>query len=218
MKRTAGVIVALVATGLLTAACGGVGVNSGPGTNSSNGSGGPSSSAGATSGASSAAGSPAASTSTGKTTAPATPGPPAPACDGDDLLVSSKPLSSAAGHEGVIILITNNGDADCSLIGYPGADGLDDTQHSIGSAKRTLDGMLGGCNCAKPVSVTIAPDQVASAVVEANIGGPGSCDAFGGLLVTPPNTSTSTPLSVKLPSCGFEVHPVVAGTTGGSPA
>jgi hypothetical protein len=132
--------------------------------------------------------------------------------------VTSAPLSGGAGHQGAIILITNNGDAPCSLVGYPGADGLDDTGHSIASATRTLTAMMGGCHCTKPATVTIAPDAAASAVVEANIGGPGPCDPFGGLLVTPPNTSTSTQLNVKLPSCGFQVHPVVAGAKGGSPS
>jgi hypothetical protein len=128
------------------------------------------------------------------------------------------PAGGAAGHEGVVVLFRNHGSTTCTLTGYPGAAGLNASGAQIAQATRTLTGMIGGCHCSHAPLLTLNPGTTVSAVIEGNIGGPGPCDAFHSLLVTPPNTSTSTHLAVTVPSCGFDVHPVVTGTSGGGPS
>ena len=153
-------------------------------------------------------------------TATVTTTPPGPAsCTNAQLGVTSSPppAGDAAGHEGVVLLFRNQGSADCSLTGYPGVAGLDSSGHQVQQATRTLTGMLGGCSCTAAPTLTLHPGDTVSAVVEATPNGGGPCTAFASLLVTPPNTTASTPIAAGLPSCGFDVHPVVTGQSGGGP-
>jgi hypothetical protein len=161
--------------------------------------------------------------SSAPTTASSTPAPPpvAPAgCTAAELTVSSipPPAGGAAGHEGLVLLFTNHSTSACTLTGYPGAAGLNAAGSQILQATRTLSGMIGGCSCTHPPVLTLNPSSTVSAVIEGNIGGPGPCNAIHSLLVTPPNTTMSTPIAESVPSCGFQIHPVVTGQSGGGPA
>jgi Protein of unknown function (DUF4232) len=105
------------------------------------------------------------------------------------------------------------------LSGYPGADGLNSSGQSIAHASRTLNGMIGFCGCTTPATLTLGPGVVVSAVVEGTSAGSGGlpgCAAFPALLVTPPNTTTSTQIAASPYSCDFTIHPVVTGLAGQS--
>jgi hypothetical protein len=124
------------------------------------------------------------------------------------------PGGGAAGHTGVVLRFLNNSHYRCIIYGYPGVDGTNRGGHSLASAERTLDGYLGGCRCTQLRGVLVAPGQTASALVEGDVGGSGNCDRVHGLLVIPPNTYASTPVSIAPHSCDFQVHPVVPGADG----
>lgn len=140
------------------------------------------------------------------------------------------PGGGAAGHIGVVLLFENVSSTTCTLSGYPGVDGLDASGRDLASASRTPNGMIGFCSCTQPPTLTLGPGVIVSAVAEGDAagasggagggsgGGAGgsSCDAFAGLLVTPPNTSTSTKVNLAPHSCDFTVHPVVPGMDGQS--
>lgn len=128
---------------------------------------------------------------------------------------TNPPGGAAAGHDGVVLLFTNHSSSPCTLTGYPGVAGLDGSGQQLAQATRTLDGYLAGCGCSAPAVLTLQPGGVVSATVEAVDalnGGP--CTSYAALLVTPPNTTQSTKLSLAPYSCDFDVHPVVAGQTG----
>jgi len=128
---------------------------------------------------------------------------------------TNPPGGAAAGHDGVVLLFTNNSTSTCTLTGYPGVAGLDASEHQVAQAARTLEGYLAGCACNTPPELTLHAGAVVSAMVEAVDalnGGP--CTSFAGLLVTPPNTTLSTKVSLAPYSCQFEIHPVVVGQTG----
>jgi hypothetical protein len=119
-----------------------------------------------------------------------------------------------------VILFKNTANTSCSLAGYPGVAGLDASGTQIIQAKRTPGGYMGGLTPGDTTvtAVTLRPGQTASAMVEgtdAPRGSATSCPKLSGLLVTAPNTRTSTRLPVAPGDCtGLEVHPVVPGTTG----
>lgn len=149
------------------------------------------------------------------TSAHSTTGSVGNGCSAAQLQVAGGPLpgGSAAGHTGVLLTFTNHSTATCTLFGYPGVAGVNSSGSQIAQATRTLNGYLAGCRCTTPQTVTLAPGAVASATTEGNVGS-GQCDQFTALLVTPPNTATSTRIDMVPHSCGFTVHPVVAGSTG----
>jgi hypothetical protein len=166
--------------------------------------------------------------STAESTATSSAPPPTPAtstearppahpewCTAAQLGVAGGPLpgGSAAGHTGVLLTFTNHSSARCVLYGYPGVAGLNASGSQIAQASRTFNGYLAGCRCTSLPSVSLTPGAIASAVTEGTIGS-GECDMFTALLVTPPNTATSTRVDMVPHSCGFTVHPVVAGSTG----
>jgi hypothetical protein len=139
-------------------------------------------------------------------------------CTGSQIRVTAinPPGGGAAGHRGVVLLFTNAASTPCLMTGYPGVDGLGSGGNHVASASRTLNGMIGFCGCTKPATVTVPPGGAVSAVTEGVSDGSGPCDPFYSLLITPPNTSTSTPVAIAPYSCGFTVHPVVTGQTGQS--
>lgn len=120
------------------------------------------------------------------------------------------------GHSGAVLVFTNTSGAACTLYGYPGVAGLNAAGKQIAQAKRTLNGYLGSGYQVRTVRVPAGGR--ASALVEATSvpsGNATSCPTYTALLVTPPNTTKSMKVDVKLPGCGgLEVHPVVPGTTG----
>lgn len=49
----------------------------------------------------------------------------APVCASSALQLRAKPLGAAAGTDYIALIVTNVGDADCALVGYPGVTFLD---------------------------------------------------------------------------------------------
>jgi hypothetical protein len=100
------------------------------------------------------------------------------------------------------------------LYGYPGADALNASGHVVAHATRSLTGYLGGTYSGLH-NVALHPGQVASTVIEGNIGtGSANCSAGVSMVVTAPNLFHSSPVAGSPYVCGFTVHPVVAGSTG----
>lgn len=118
----------------------------------------------------------------------------------------------------------------CVLSGYPGVAGLDAQGNQAVQAERTPNGYLGGLQSgtSTPPSVSLAPGQRASAIVEGTdnpVGSATSCPSYPTLLVTPPNLTVSVRVTVTglgtnppgFPGCSqIEVHPVVTGSSGGA--
>lgn len=146
-----------------------------------------------------------------------------PNCNGAALAVSAGGPGAASGHYGFPILFRNTGSGPCTLRGYPGVAALDSSGHQVTQANRTPQGYLGGLaftDTSLP-QVVLAPGQTGSALLEGTdnpVGTATSCSSYPSLLVTPPNTTTSTRLDMSMPGCsGLSIHPVVAGTSGREP-
>ncbi len=117
-----------------------------------------------------------------------------------------------------VLGFTNISTSSCSLTGYPGVAGLDAQGTEMVQAKRVGE---------PGPSVTLAPHQVASAMVngEANSASSAPCPAYRTFLVTPPDLTqpTAVRVALNLPyeqfrTCtGLTVEPVVAGSTGEAP-
>lgn len=163
------------------------------------------SSPGAGSSSSSAAPTPSAAAAAGAT-----------ACQNGDLTVSGSVIGAGMGHSGAALVFTNTSGQACTLRGYPGVAGLNGAGKQVTQAERTLTGYLGSGYRVR--TVRLAPGKRASALVEATSvpsGDATSCPTYAALLVTPPNTTKSVHVDVKLPGCGgLTVHPVVPGKKG----
>ncbi|MBR7832583.1 DUF4232 domain-containing protein [Actinospica durhamensis] len=157
------------------------------------------------------------------TQAPATSAAPAgtavPACSAAQLTIQTGVNQAASGHSYLTLIFTDSGTSACSLQGYPGAE-----LTLPGGGK--LDAERVGGGSASPV--TIEPGKSASTFLawehfpqngSADVSA-ADCAGYGAttLLVTAPNQTTSTHLAPPdsgSPVCwGFEVNPVVAGTSG----
>ncbi len=150
-----------------------------------------------------------------------------PECTAADLTVTSGATEAAVGHSSLVLLFTNASSAPCFVRGYPGvAVQLPDGRAS--NAVRAMSGYMGGDAAPSPAQVQLAPGVTASALIEwlhfpqdgsASVT-PADCAGDGavGLLVTAPDQTTSTrlaPPDPDSPVCwGFQVHPIVAGSTG----
>jgi hypothetical protein len=100
------------------------------------------------------------------------------------------------------------------LYGYPGAAALNTSGHVVANATRRLTGYIGG-SYAGLTNVTLHPGQLASTILEGDVGDGGpSCTAGVSLVVTAPNLFHSSPLDGAPYVCDFSIHPVVSGATG----
>jgi hypothetical protein len=146
------------------------------------------------------------------TTTPAGPGP----CQSDELKVTLGHGSAAAGTAFYEILFTNDSSTTCTLYGFPGVSFTGETYAvQVGpAATRNY--------ATQPSLVTLAPGAVASAeisVVDAQNYPPGPCGltTASGVLVYPPNLTTSVGLPFNGYTCVhrkdhvLSVDPVVAG-------
>jgi hypothetical protein len=146
--------------------------------------------------------------------------PSVAACRNDQIVGTEKGPVAGAGHEGNVLLFTNESGTPCTLTGYPGVAMLSSTGQQLLQAQRSLSGYLGGLasNTTVPPAVTLQPSQTASAIVEGTdvpAGTETSCPSYPALLVTPPNLTQSTKVTPGLPGCStIYVHPVVPGSTG----
>lgn len=101
----------------------------------------------------------------------------------------------------------------------PGAATLDATGAQLQQATRTLRGPLGGlpAGANSAPTVTLEPGKFARVMIEGTstykpgAAQAGCTDTSPALLVTPPNTTTSTRIPTQWPKCEtLEVHPVIA--------
>jgi hypothetical protein len=117
--------------------------------------------------------------------------------------------SGAAGHIVTPLVLKNTSSATCVTGGFPGVAGTDSTGAQIIQAART--GPSKG-------TLTLVPGASASSLVSAvdvPSGNASSCPNLAGLVVTPPNTTTSAQVIGTLPGCpGLSVTALVAGSTG----
>jgi len=123
------------------------------------------------------------------------------------------------GHIIDILVLTNTSTTSCVVQGYPGVAGLNAQGKQVVQAERTTQGYVRALPAGHAIPVvTLAPGQAASASIEGDDvtrGTETSCPTYPSLLVTPPNTTTSTVVPVEMAGCvPIQVHPVVPGTTG----
>jgi Protein of unknown function (DUF4232) len=150
-------------------------------------------------------------------------------CSDGAIAVSDTGGAEALGHQDQVIVFTNEGQSTCTLSGYPGVAGLDANGHQAVQAQRTVSGYLGGLQVGtSPPNVSLTPGATGSAIVEGTddpVGTATTCPSYPALLVTPPNLTESTRVTVTglgshpsgLAGCSpIEVHPVVAGSGGGA--
>jgi hypothetical protein len=142
-----------------------------------------------------------------------------PHCGIHQLRVSEGSGDAGLGHVGISIRFQNRSQTTCSIHGYPGTAGLNKHGKQVEQALRTKNGYLGGVRPGHPIpTVTLEPDQVASALVEGTdvpSGHQKHCRVLHGLLVTPPNDRQSVHLKHAPPDCSrIEIHPVVRGKDG----
>lgn len=140
-------------------------------------------------------------------------------CAGGALSVQETSPDSSLGHRAYVFVFTNKGSKTCTVSGYPGAAVAGTSGKVVLNAQRSLVGYEGGVT--KVTTVTLAPGASASAVIEWDVSGPAgsACPgaAGGHLLITPPNTTTTSKFALPNDLCGdFQTHPVVAGTGGRS--
>jgi hypothetical protein len=144
-------------------------------------------------------------------------------CGNAQIAVSVGRFGAATGHLGGALVFHNTSGSTCVLRGYPGVAGLDQSGQQVTQATRSLSGYIGGVMNGQIPTVELAPGGWASAVVESLSFDPrttGACaHEFTQLLVTPPNTTHGTAVSLPklhLTSCSLLIHPVVPGTSGGN--
>jgi hypothetical protein len=145
------------------------------------------------------------------------------ACTDADLKVSTTSAGAGLGHVGWILVFTNTGSVSCSVEGYPGAGVTDKPGGVVLNATRQRTGYLGG-QYPGPATIVLKPGGAASTMLEWIDAPPNgqtpvgaNCPGMDGgkVLVTPPNTRQSTPFPAPADLCSaFEVHPLIAGTSG----
>jgi hypothetical protein len=139
-------------------------------------------------------------------------------CQSGDIQVTEQAGQGAMGHVSLLLVFQNTGGSTCVLRDYPGAELTGQAGTAALNAKRTLSGHLGGAvGLAKPPTVVLAPGGDASAVLEWSDVQTGAGCAMQNpvsLLVTPPNTTQTSTLSISPGTqvcSGLEVHPVLKG-------
>lgn len=70
------------------------------------------------------------------TTSSSAPNAAAPTCASSALQLKAKPLGAAAGTDYIALIVTNVGDADCALAGYPGVTFLNGSGQQVGLPAR----------------------------------------------------------------------------------
>lgn len=150
------------------------------------------------------------------------------ACTDAQISVRPGSYGAATGNVAQVVLFVNVSATTCTLTGYPGAAGLNAAGAQVIQATRRLAGFLGGLQNGQqtPPTVTLAPGATASADVEGGdnpLNGATSCTTYPKLLVTPPNLTQSTAITVGppgsgitgFPGCaGLSVNPIVPGDSG----
>jgi hypothetical protein len=138
------------------------------------------------------------------------------ACQNGEIQVTDQPGQGAAGTISMVLVFQNVSSRTCTLHGYPGAELTDAGGADLGDASRALPPGL-----AKAPTVALAPGAQATALLLwSDVPTSSGCAGQKAvqLLVTPPNTTKSTALSISSGSsvCAqFRVRPVLTGVTTG---
>ncbi len=107
------------------------------------------------------------------------------------------------------LIFQNDSSSTCSLYGFPGVAVIDSDGNQVQQIARTSSG-----EGPDPSQVLIPPGGAASAVLTGDPDYPnGTCPTYREVLVTPPNTTTSTPVPVNgLTICAnAQINPVGVG-------
>jgi Protein of unknown function (DUF4232) len=135
-------------------------------------------------------------------------------CTGADLIVTVGPWNGAGGHGSLPLRFRNTSAAACSITGYPGVAALSTDGREAVQAARTVRGYSGGLPSGAGIPVvSVPPGWTAMAVaewIETPTTAGATCVSYPAVLVTPPNTTHSTRVSVShLSVCrDLQVHPV----------
>lgn len=147
-----------------------------------------------------------------------------PRCTGGQVATSRGAQGGADSNMIIQIEFVNTSAAACSLTGYPSVIAYNSSGDPVGTAVPTLGGYSGRCGCSAPPTVVLAArGGQASASFEARSsnatgGGGSACYSAAGVGVTVPGTGKTVRLATgaQTYNCAMEVHPVIAGTTGGA--
>jgi hypothetical protein len=138
------------------------------------------------------------------------------ACQNGEVQVTDQPGQGAAGTISMVLVFQNVSGRTCTLHGYPGAELVDAGGADLGDATRALPPGL-----ARAPIVALAPGEQATALLLwSDVPTSSGCAGQKAvqLLVTPPNTTKSTALSISSGTsvCAqFRVRPVLTGVSTG---
>ncbi|WP_217699341.1 MULTISPECIES: DUF4232 domain-containing protein [Protofrankia] len=125
----------------------------------------------------------------------------------------------SAERQGFVVVLTNTSDQPCSAIGYPSVAATDDNGRQERPAARSESGNL--FRVGPPETVVLQPQGTASFGVEwtaVRSGDESACLPYEQFVVIPPHQTRGQVLERQTTICdAFQVHPVVAGTSGTRP-
>ena len=160
------------------------------------------------------------------TSAPTTPDPSPSATKASGATTCSSGIrvipgevDAGAGHRFLVLRFNNVGQTTCTISGYPKVDLVDASGKVVTHAQQTPNGQAGlPAGTTEPPVVRLAAGKSASTVLEASAipeGDNPPCKDYA-LMVTPPGQTEAVSAGpTQLPDCDLQVHPVVAGETGG---
>lgn len=159
------------------------------------------------------------STAGGSASASSSPPAASTTPDACQLEATSRGIGAAAGHTGLVIVLTNTGTHACALSGYPAVTARDGTGATVATARPTPSGYLGGTpsSSATPATVDVPAGGQASTLLEwSTVATDGqTCTSVSGVSLTPPGMTTAFRLDLTATMCDPLVHPLVIGADGG---
>jgi hypothetical protein len=128
-------------------------------------------------------------------------------------------VDAGAGHRFLVLRFNNVGQTTCTITGYPKIELVTESGKVVTHAQQTPRGQTGlPSGTTQPPVVTLPAGKSASAVVEASAVPEGDhppCKDYD-LMVTAPGLKEAVGAGpAQMPDCDLQVHPVVAGDTGG---
>lgn len=143
-----------------------------------------------------------------------------PLCDAAQLRVSGLEANGAAVSFGWIVRLRNESAQGCSLSGYPSVRGINQWNGAVLTAAHTLNSYIGGWPLGKaihPIDLK-AHGGVASFLIDFVTGNDiRACPYVTTLRISVPHSRTVFTLKSQLEACKyFQVHPFVAGLSGGN--
>jgi hypothetical protein len=143
-----------------------------------------------------------------------------PQCNATQLRVSGLEASGAAVSAGWIVRLRNTSAHGCRLTGYPSVRGINQWNGAVLTAAHTLNSYIGGwpSDKALPTVDLKAKGGVASFLIDFVTNNDyRACPYVTSLRVSVPHSTTVFTLKSRLQVCKyFQVHPFVAGLTGGN--